>query len=80
MGYDWPGNVRELARVIDEAHENADHDLIEADDLPAAIRGHLASAYLPPPMAPTSAQLDDLLTQVERRLIESSLQRQTQQV
>jgi len=75
MVYDWPGNVRELARVIDEAHEKSNQDVIEADDLPAEIRGHLASAYLPPPMVPNSAQLDDLLTQVERRLIESSLQR-----
>ncbi|WP_422930648.1 sigma 54-interacting transcriptional regulator [Singulisphaera sp. PoT] len=75
MGYDWPGNLRELARVIDEAHEAASGDLIEADDLPAEIRGHLASAYLPPPLAPETSQLDELLTQVERRLIESSLQR-----
>ncbi len=75
MSYDWPGNLRELARVIDEAHENSAGDQIESDDLPGAIRGNLGAAYVPRPMASTSIQLDDLLTQVERRLIESSLSR-----
>lgn len=73
--YDWPGNLRELARAVDAAHGHGDHDLIEADDLPATIRGHLGAAYvLPQPPLPATS-LDDLLTQVERRLIENALQR-----
>lgn len=76
--YDWPGNVRELARVVDEAHQNAEGDLITPDDLPQAIRGHLGSAYLPPPLPPPMTPLDELLTQVERRLIESALVRARQ--
>jgi DNA-binding NtrC family response regulator len=75
IAYDWPGNVRELARVIEAAHARAAGDTIELDDLPAAIRGHLGSAYTPPPMPPTIVPLDELLTQVERRLIEQALQR-----
>ena len=74
LGYDWPGNLSELARVVEHAHEHGEQDLIQPDDLPAAIRGHLGAAYIPPPPPPT-ASLDDLLTQVERRLIESALQR-----
>ena len=76
--YDWPGNLRELARVVDEAHEVGDGDLIDRGDLPAAIRGNLASAYTPPPMPPPVTPLDDLLTQLERRLIEQALLRSRQ--
>ena len=77
-GYDWPGNVRELANVVDDAHGRGDHDAIEPDDLPAAIRGEFAAAYAPPRIAPAAVSLDDLLTQVERRLIESTLLRARQ--
>jgi DNA-binding NtrC family response regulator len=75
LAYDWPGNLRELARVIDDAQDRGEGDQIDTPDLPAAIRGHLASAYNPPPTPPHVTPLDDLLTQVERRIIESALQR-----
>ena len=72
VGYDWPGNLRELARVIDDAHRRGDRDWIDADDLPAEIRGSLGAAYLPPPSPPPVTPLDDLLTLVEHRLIEQA--------
>jgi PAS domain S-box-containing protein len=74
-GYDWPGNLRELARVVDAAHQTGAGDLIEVDDLPADVRGNMAAAYLPPPPPPPITPLDELLTQVERRLIEHAMQR-----
>jgi DNA-binding NtrC family response regulator len=74
QAYDWPGNLRELSRVIDAAHLVGHHDLIQAEDLPAEIRGHLGAAYQPPP-APNPTPLDELLNQVERKLIEQSLVR-----
>ena len=73
--YDWPGNIRELARVVEEVHGKAAGSLIQVDDLPSGVRGHLASSYLPPPMPQPGVPLDELLTQVERRLIETTLQR-----
>lgn len=76
--YDWPGNLRELARVLDAAHGEGADDLIQADDLPAAIKGHLASSYTPPPLQPPVTPLDELLTQLERRLIEQALVRARQ--
>jgi PAS domain S-box-containing protein len=76
--YDWPGNLRELARVVDAAHAAATADVITAADLPAAIRGHLGAAYTPPPLPPKVTPLDELLTQVERRLIEGALARARQ--
>ena len=74
LEYDWPGNLRELARVVDDAHERGGQDAIGVEDLPAGIRGNLGAAYLPPPWPPRTAPLDELLTQVERRLIENALQ------
>jgi DNA-binding NtrC family response regulator len=76
--YNWPGNLRELARVIEEAHRTAEGDRIEAGDLPAEIQGSLGAAYVPPPAPTPVTPLDDLLTQVERRLIEDTLQRARQ--
>lgn len=76
--YDWPGNLRELARVIDAAHGVGAGDEIQAEDLPAAIKGHLASSYTPPPLPPPVTPLDGLLTQLERRLIEQALVRAKQ--
>jgi transcriptional regulator with AAA-type ATPase domain len=78
LAYDWPGNLRELTRVVDDAQARGEGDAVEAGDLPAAVRGDLAGAYLPPPAPPQVTPFDDLLTQVERRLIENALQRARQ--
>jgi transcriptional regulator with AAA-type ATPase domain len=78
LGYDWPGNLRELSRVVEAAHATGPGDWIEADDLPVEIQGSLGAAYHLPPVPPTIMPLDELLTQVERRLIESALQRARQ--
>jgi DNA-binding NtrC family response regulator len=86
QAYDWPGNLSELARVIDVAHDHLRSQtraekampLIDMDDLPASIRGHLGAAYLPPTAAPSIKPLDELLTEIERRLIETALSRARQ--
>ncbi len=52
--------------------------LIDMDDLPAFIRGHLGAAYLPPTASPSIKPLDELLTEIERRLIETALSRARQ--
>ncbi len=75
LSYDWPGNLRELARIIESAHNQGEGDLIARSDLPNTIRGNLASAYNPPPMPTPVTPLDDLLTQLERRLIDQALRR-----
>ncbi len=71
--YDWPGNLPELARVIEHAHARAAGHLIAAEDHPATIRGSLGSAYTPPAPPNPIKPLDELLTEVERRLIETAL-------
>jgi PAS domain S-box-containing protein len=75
MTYDWPGNVRELARVIDQAHAHPQGEgpLVAIEDLPASIRGNLGAGFPPPTHAASIKPLDELLTEVERRLIETAL-------
>jgi PAS domain S-box-containing protein len=71
--YDWPGNLNELARVVEEAHGRGAGDLIQVDDIPAAIRGHRGGAYQPPSQPSGTIPLKEMLTRVERRLIEKAL-------
>jgi DNA-binding NtrC family response regulator len=75
MRYDWPGNLRELARVVDFAHAcpGRHGSNIEQDDLPMSIRGNLGAGYAPPSPPSPIEPLDEILTQVERRLIETAL-------
>jgi DNA-binding NtrC family response regulator len=75
MAYDWPGNLRELSRVIDHAHAQPEggSPLVAVEDLPASIRGHLGGGYPPPELQNPIKPLDELLTEVERRLIETAL-------
>ena len=78
--YDWPGNLHELARVVDHAHASSMVEPsrrflgapIDADDLPAGIRGDLGGAYLAPRPTPPKP-LDEILDDVERRLIENAM-------
>ena len=75
LSYDWPGNIHELTRVVDHAHAfgAGDQSWVTVEDLPSSIRGNLAGAYLPP-IAPSPIKpLDQLLTEVEQRSIETAL-------
>ncbi len=72
--YHWPGNLRELERVVAFAHGRGESPLIAPEDLPADVRGHLADAF-PPPKPTLPRPLDEILLDVERRLIENALVR-----
>ena len=73
MNYDWPGNLQELAHVVDFAHDHGTDPSIALGDLPAPLRGSQRESFLPPPAASPIKPLDQLLTEVERRLIETAL-------
>jgi len=75
MTYDWPGNLRELARVIDhaQAQPRGAERLVALEDLPPSIRGNLGGGFSPPKPPISIKPLDELLTEVERRSIETVL-------
>lgn len=62
--YTWPGNLRELADVL----AKADGGPLTKDRLPRVIRERHLIASLPP-APPPPPKLDDVLAEVERRLI-----------
>jgi two-component system response regulator PilR (NtrC family) len=74
--YDFPGNVRELENVIERAVALSGSRVIGLGDLPESISGH-ASASAPSLLELPAAglKLDDVLSEAERRLLVSALER-----
>jgi two-component system response regulator PilR (NtrC family) len=72
-GYDWPGNVRELENVIERAVVLTAEPRIGAELVPDHIRKapdfHVPQFVVPP----EGISLKDVITDFEKRLIESSL-------
>jgi DNA-binding NtrC family response regulator len=74
MEYDWPGNVRELENVIERAVVLTSGRRIGADLVPEHVRSspsfHIPRFVVPP----EGISLKDVITSVEKRLIESTLE------
>ena len=74
MDYDWPGNVRELENVIERAVVLSPGPRIGADLIPEHIRSapafHIPKFVVPP----EGISFKDVITNVEKRLIESTLE------
>jgi two-component system response regulator AtoC len=68
LHYDWPGNVRELENCVARAVTLGDHQMIDVNDLPPAIRTEQVSAA---PLSPQdSASLSTTaLAEMERMTI-----------
>lgn len=64
--YSWPGNLRELADVLGDATGDGP---IRAESLPRSLREKAVLADLPPGKAEPGPKLDDVLAEVEKRLI-----------
>jgi transcriptional regulator with PAS, ATPase and Fis domain len=73
MSYDWPGNLRELREVLLRATRHATGEIIELADLPAYIRLLVRLEQTPAAEAERSLPLDQILGQVEQRLIHLAL-------
>jgi len=75
MDYDWPGNVRELENVMERAVVlSAGSPRIGADLIPDYVRSaprfHIPRFVVPP----EGISFKDVITDVEKRLIESTLE------
>jgi len=72
--YDWPGNVRELENVIERAVVLSVKPRIDLDLIPDHIRSappfHIPKFAVPP----EGISFKDVITNVEKRLIESTLE------
>lgn len=84
LAYDWPGNVRELEHAIEGSLTLAKGPVIGLEDLPAAVRGIMAtaSAYKGEKQRspvrleePKNIGLKDALRQSERQAITEALQK-----
>ena len=74
MDYNWPGNVRELENVIERAVVLTSGSKIDADLIPDNVRSspmfHIPRFVVPP----EGISFKDVITNVEKRLIESTLE------
>ena len=70
--YAWPGNLRELDDVIADVTGDGP---IRAEHLPRILREKSALAASPPPKAEPGPKLDDVLAEVEKRLLGVALKK-----
>lgn len=76
MSYEFPGNVRELENVLERAVTLAGSSMIGLGDLPedlSGLAGSTASQIIQLPSE--GCKLDEVLTEVERRLLLEALER-----
>ncbi len=74
MAYDWPGNVRELENVIERAVVLATGSRIGTDLIPDHVRQSAAFEIPQFIVPPEGLSLKDVVADLERRLIETTLE------
>src|SRR5690349_11805819 len=72
--YDWPGNVRELENVIERAVVLCPGTRINADLIPENVRSSPSFQIPRFVVPPEGISFKDVITNVEKRLIESTLE------
>jgi transcriptional regulator with GAF, ATPase, and Fis domain len=73
--YDWPGNVRELEHMIERLVILCDADEIETSILPPnlALAGRAPEAQIPDNISPEGINLNEIVRELEGRLINQAL-------
>lgn len=72
--YSYPGNVRELMNICERLVVMSDTELIDLSDLPIQITSHPPEKQLSYNQIAPGASLQQILDQVEKDLLEKSLQ------
>jgi two-component system response regulator HydG len=75
VAHDWPGNVRELQHAVERAVVLCKGEVVEAGDLPDAVRSS-APGRPPPPSNTLTIAIGTPLEEIERIVIRETL-RQT---
>jgi DNA-binding NtrC family response regulator len=77
QSWTWPGNLRELREVLRDASKRAGTDKIDVANLPLALRKSATNVRAAATAAKLQAapKLDEVLEQVERRMIEVALRK-----
>ncbi len=79
--YPWPGNVRELENALERAIALEQSEVLTAASLPEEIRAWQpteatpAAALAPPTIPPEGLNLEDVVSQVERKLLLEALEK-----
>jgi two-component system response regulator PilR (NtrC family) len=79
--YSWPGNVRELENALERAIALEQSDVLTAASLPEEIRAWQpteatpAATLAPPTIPPEGLNLEDVVSQVERKLLLEALEK-----
>jgi transcriptional regulator with PAS, ATPase and Fis domain len=71
--YNWPGNLRELREVLSSVTRHSTGEIIDLADLPAYLRLLVRLEQAPVTETERSLPLDEILSQVEQRLIHLAL-------
>ena len=74
VDYDWPGNVRELENVIERAVVLSPGSRIDVDLIPEQVRKKPTFQIPPVVVPPEGLSLKDVVSDFERRLIETTLE------
>ncbi|MEL7567090.1 MAG: sigma 54-interacting transcriptional regulator [Dehalobacterium sp.] len=73
--YLWPGNVRELENVIESAMNfiEVEENALDLQHIPSYIREKILNTKIEQPFTCQKGKLQDILTEVEKQVIESYL-------
>ncbi len=71
----WPGNIRELIETLHEASEVAGENQIGSEHLPRHYRERIFISENPKPLPEKSVSLDQVLEEVEKRMILMALRK-----